>query len=63
MAEKESYELSGVLALFEELYRNKFYGEVRFQLKEGRIFLIRKEETIKPDSLPQNGKTEGGKDE
>jgi hypothetical protein len=36
--------------LVEGLRDRKFYGRVIFEMKEGKIFLIRKEETIKPPS-------------
>lgn len=39
-----------VIDLLNDLRRGKFYGKVVFEMKEGNIVLVRREETIKPPS-------------
>ena len=46
--------------LLDKLTAERFYGTVSFQLKDGIVALIRKEETILPAT--PNGRT-GGRDE
>ena len=46
---------SEVVALLAEAQKNGFYGLLVYQFKGGKLFLIRREETI----IPNSGKTEG----
>ena len=43
--------------------RERFYGEIVFQYKRGNVVMVRKNQTIPPDTLFKNGKTEETKDE
>lgn len=50
-------------ALLDKLATGRFYGTVSLQFKDGRVVLIRKEETILPasaDAKTPNGRTGGG---
>jgi|TARA_R110000803_G_scaffold210841_1_gene284322 hypothetical protein len=39
--------------LINDLQTRKFYGKLTLEFKEGRVGLIRKEETVKPPTNPQ----------
>jgi len=50
-------------ALLDKLASVRFYGTVSLQFKDGTVVLIRKEETILPESTEAktpNGRTGGG---
>jgi hypothetical protein len=49
-------------ALLDQLARERYYGSVSFQFKNGEVVLIRREETIVPSSAESkatNGRTGG----
>jgi hypothetical protein len=52
---KEEHE--GIEELFNKADRDKFYGEIVFQFRHGDLVMIRKTETIPPDSLFKNRRT------
>jgi hypothetical protein len=44
-----------LFALLQNLARSKFYGSLAIKLEAGKVVLLRKEETIKPN---HNGETD-----
>lgn len=49
--------------LLDQLSRERFFGSITFQFKNGEVSLIRREETIVPngaESKATNGRTEAG---
>ena len=49
-----SEDLQATIRLLARLARESFYGKVEVSFLQGRIVHIRKEENLKPESLPKS---------
>ena len=54
--DKASGELETLLSFFRKLQKDKNYGTITIQIKEGQIVLIRHESTIKIEDLSSYAK-------
>lgn len=50
--------MNHAIELIEQLTRDRFYGAVTIKFEAGRVVLMRKEETLKPNNLSEHPRSE-----